>query len=408
MKKIALNIFAIGVVAASMVSCEDAKYDVIENRVYIAEAAANTMSEIVMAPDATSVTANVTVRLAKAAPNDVKVTLGLSQASLDAYNQKNQTTYEMVPADSLTFAKDVLIKAGEVTASIPVEIAAFTGEAGVDYAVAIEILSSEGIEMTQTSNKFIYAIVSPLVQEVPKFFYDNGCRLQPADTDWGLSLPNYTLEWWSRVTGRYNEANGYSVNNQAIFSFGGGPELYIRFGDLVYSSGGSYKNNFLQIKTFGGQFDSGDPTQGKGLESGKWYHFAITYSANTSTTILYINGAQVSQLQNGTGDMIVDRLNMFDSGSQYFRDYVQMAQLRMWKVTRTPDQIANFMRKEVKYSDPSLIFYLPMNEMTVNAEGKNTLVDVTGNGHDMVIGEGGNNGGNNNVYGWAEYDFSSL
>lgn len=405
MKKIALNILSIGVLAAAFTSCDDAKNDVIENRVYIAEATASPLKDIIMGDEGTVMSAPVTVRLAKAMPSDVSVKLEFNQAYLDAYNKRNQTTYEMVPAEYVAFPEQVTIKAGEISSVVPVQITVFKGEGGVDYALSLGITDVKGIDATTSTNNFIYALSAPLKQYVPTFRYDNGCRLQPADTDWGLRLKNYTLEWWVRVTGSYNDANGYSVNNQAIFANGANPELYIRFGDLVYSQGGSYKNNFLQVKTMGGQFDSGDPTKNAGLESGAWYHFALSYDAASGISTLYKNGQQLSQLTTAAGvEMPIDHLNMFDSGSQYFRDKVQMAQVRLWSVTRTPDQISNFMRKEVKYNDPDLVFYLPMNE----GEGATILKDVTGNGHDMHIGQGGSNGNRNTAHAWAEYDFSSL
>lgn len=401
MKKFALNIFAFGVIAASFTSCNDAKYDAIENRVYIAEAAAKTLSEIVMGDEGSVMTAPVTVRLAQATDHAVTVKLKISQANLTAYNNLNQTTYEMVPEQYVSMPTEAVINPGEVSTILPVQITAFKSEGGAEYALSVSLYDAQGMEMTQASSSFIYALAAPLKQYVPGFSYRNGCRLQPATTDWGYSLPNYTLEWWSNV-------NGYSVNNQAIFANGGSPELYIRFGDLVYSSGGSYMNNFLQVKSFGAQFDSGNPTTGNGLDAGTWYHFAVTYDAATGVSLLYKNGAQVAQLATAAGQpMVIDHLNMFDSGSQYFRDIVQMAQVRLWNVTRTPDQIATFMRKEVKFNDPNLVFYLPMSEI-VEIDGKNAFMDVTGHGHNMIIGEGGGNGASNDVSTWTEVDFSSI
>lgn len=406
MKKFAINILSIGVLAAAFTSCDDAKNDVIENRVYIAEAASTPLSDILMGDEGTVVTAPVTIRLAKPAATDVAVKLAMRQSDLDEYNKRNQTTYEIVPSEYVSMPEDVVIKAGELSASVPVQVTAFKGEGGINYALPVAIATSNGMESTVSTSKFIYALAAPLKQAVPSFRHNNGCRLQPADTDWGLRLSNYTLEWWVRVTGTSNPDNGYSVNNQAIFANGSGnTELYIRFGDLVYSEGYRYKNNFLQVKTMGSQFDTGDPTKGKGLENGAWYHFALTYDASTGTTILYKNGSPLSQLTTAVGTaMEFDHLNMFDSGSSYFRDNVEMAQVRLWKVTRSADQIANFMRKEVRYTDPNLVFYLPMNE----GEGATVLKDVTGNGHDMQIGQGGSNGSKNTAFAWNEYDFSSL
>lgn len=404
MKKIAINILSIGVLALSFTSCDDAKNDVIDNRVYIQEAVATPFNDIVMGDEGTVMSAPITIRLARALSHDVTVKVALNQDNLDAYNKRNQTTYEMIPAEYVEFPSEVVVKAGEVSTTVPVQVTAFKGEGGVDYALSIGIIATDGLDASTGSSAYIYALSAPLKQVVPSFRYDNAARVMP-ESDWGYDLTNYTLEWWSRVTGRYNESGGYSVNNQAIFdSRQDGTNLYVRFGDLVYSAGGRYDNRFLQVKTFGGQFDTGDPTKGNELVSGTWYHFAVTYDAATGTSTMYKNGAKVSSLNTAAGvPLHMDKLYMFDSSSQYFRDNVEMAQVRLWKVTRTPDQIANFMRKEVKYNDPNLIFYLPMND----GEGATELKDVTGNGHDLKIG-GGSNGTRNTAYAWKEYDFSSL
>lgn len=218
-----------------------------------------------------------------------------------------------------------------------------------------------------------------------------------------LALPNYTLEWWSKVTSKSGNG-GYTKNNQAIINSGGsGTELYIRFGDLIYSENGSYKNNFLQVKTMGSQFDTGDPTKGKGLEAQKWYHFAVSYDAASGTTLLYQNGTVVASLSSSIGQpMNIDQFQMISSGEEYFPDFCEMCQVRFWKVTRTVNQIKKSMYTEVDYTDKNLLLYLPMNE----GEGATILHDVTGNGHDVEIGN--SNLGNENCQKvtWETYSFA--
>lgn len=409
MKKIALSIFCFGMLAASFTSCDDAKNDVIENRVYIQEAIASLSEDLLLGEPGDIVSAPITIRLAKALPHDVKVTIGYDQALLDSYNESNSTSYEMIPTEYVSFPTEVVIKAGETSYLLPCQVTTFEIAPGVDYALSLAIKSTEGMEMSQATSKFIYAIANPLKQMVPSFQYDNGCRLQPADTDWNIKMGNYTVEFWCRVTGRTNPDNGYSVNNQALFGNGEGEpyNLYVRLGDVVYSNAqGRQVYNYFQIKTCGGQYDSGDPSQGSnGLQSGEWYHWAWTYDAATGTNLLYKNGQQISKLDGAPGlEIPFNHINMFDSSYSYFKDNVEMAQLRVWKVTRTPEQIAKFMRKEVKYTDPNLLLYIPMNE----GEGAEKLADVTGNGHDMLIGQGGSNGTRHTAHAWKEYDFSSL
>ena len=54
---------------------------------------------------------------------------------------------------------------------------------------------------------------------VPQFTWYNAMKAAPTDEDWNLELSNYTLEWWSKMTGR-NGVGGYTKNNQAIFNSG--------------------------------------------------------------------------------------------------------------------------------------------------------------------------------------------
>lgn len=75
-------------------------------------------------------------------------------------------------------------------------------------------------------------------------------------------------------------------------------------------------------------------------------------------------------------------LGISGGGSQYFRDTCEMCQVRLWKTTRTANQIKKSMYSEVEYTNPDLILYYPMNE----GVGVTTLHDVTGNGHDVEIG----------------------
>lgn len=397
MKKIAINLIALGLGTLAFTACNDAKNDVIENMVYIAEGATSSPTEdIVMGNTGTVSSSTLTVSMGQKATADTKVLLALDPATLDNYNRRNATEYEMVPEEFISFPKEVVIEAGKSTVSVPVEVTSFDGEKGVDYAAPICIKSAEGQQISTGASSYIYTLGKPLVQKAPAFYYDNAMAMTwPADVELG----NFTLEWWARCTNRQGNG-GFSVNNQALFSFQANYELYIRFGDVVYAdSNGRNLYNFLQIKTMGidANYDSGDPNKNP-LKWGEWIHFAHTFDTATGDVVLYMNGKEVNRNNGGAGKTFTfTGLNMCASGSSYFRDYIELAQVRMWKTTRTPAQIAKFMKKEVKYTDPTLLFYIPMNE----GQGS-TLHDVTGNGYDLVIGSA-SNGTNPDAHAWTEY-----
>ena len=397
MKKLALNIFALGMVAASFTACEDAKNDVIDNMVYISEAAESSAGEIILGKTGVVSTGVITICAGQKATTDVTIQLALDNATLDNYNRRNDTEFAIIPAEFIDLPSIVTIPAGYSQIEVPFSITSFDGEKGVEYAAPIKVVSATGIPVSVGSGAYIYTFGKPLVQKAPAFCYDNKMTMVwPGQVD----LTNFTLEWWVRCTNKAGNG-GFSVNNQALFSFSANKELYIRFGDIVYvDDRGRNLYNFLQIKTMGidANYDSGDPNENP-LKWGEWIHFAHTYDAATGDVVLYMNGKEVNRNNGGAGTVFNFKgCDMICSGSSYFRDLVEMCQVRMWKTTRTAAQIEKNMKKEVKYNDPNLLFYFPMNE----GEGS-VLNDVTGNGFELTIGSGYDGTAKTEAYSWKEY-----
>ena len=400
MKKIVLNIFALGIFATSFMACEDAKNDVIDNMIYISEAASASAGEIILGKTGEVSTGIVTVRSGRVAESDIKVQIALDNTTLANYNSRNDVEFAMIPAEHITLPSEVVIPAGSSQAEVPFSITSFDGEKGVEYAAPIKVVAANGIPVSTGSGAYIYTFGKPLVQKAPGFYYDSKMNMVwPQQVD----LTNFTLEWWARCTNR-NGNGGFSVNNQAMFSFAANKELYVRFGDVVYVDKNTGRNmyNFLQIKTMGidANYDTGDPNENP-LKWGEWIHFAHTYDAATGDVVLYMNGKEVNRNNGGAGTVFnFTGCSMFGSGSTYFKDIIEMCQLRMWKTTRTPAQIAKNMKKEVKYNDPDLLFYFPMNE----GEGSTELIDVTGNGFGLSFGSGYTDGTpRTQAYSWTEY-----
>jgi hypothetical protein len=398
MKKIAFNILMLSLLAVGVTSCDpDMKDDVLHNAVYISEASTDNLSSVTLGEEGSVTSTTITLRLAQKVSHDVTVYLALDESKLKAYNDRNDTEYQMVPAEYVSFAKTATIAAGETMTILPIEFTSFKGESGIDYAAPISITDVNGPDVLSSSGSYIFAFDKVLQQPVPQFYYANSMSM---DWDAPVDMPQLTLEWWARcVNPRGN--GGFTVNNQALFSFQANVELYIRFGDVVYTVNGRNAYNFLQIKTLGidANYDSGDPNVTP-LEWGKWYHFAHTYDSSTGKVTLYVNGEERNSSSVAPGTvMTITGLNMICSGSTYFKDYVQMAQVRLWKTVRSASQISKNMYKEVKYTDPNLVFYLPMNEGSGSV-----LNDVTGNGHNVTIGSA-SNGSDPNVKSWQTYTF---
>ena len=400
MKKLVLNIFALGIFATSFTACEDAQYDVIDNMIYISEAASASAGEIILGKTGEVATGVVTVKAGRVAESDIKVQIGLDKAALASYNNRNDVEFAVIPAEYITLPSEVTIPAGASQVEVPFSVTSFDGEKGVEYAAPIAVMSATDTPVSTGSYAYIITFGKPLVQKAPGFMYNNKMNMVwPKQVD----LANFTLEWWVRCTNT-SGTGGFSINNQAMFSFAANKELYIRFGDIVYvDQNQTWRNlyNFLQIKTMGidANYDSGDPNKNP-LKWGEWIHFAHTYDAATGDVVLYMNGKEVNRNNGGAGTVFnFTGCSMFGAGSNYHRDVIEMCQLRMWKTTRTPAQIAKNMKKEVKYNDPDLLFYFPMSE----GEGE-VLTDVTGNGFGLSFGSGYTDGTpRKQAYSWTEY-----
>ena len=399
MKKLVLNIFALGMMLASFSSCENAKNDVIDNMVYISEAASASSGEIILGKTGEVSTGFVIVRAGHITTHDIKVQIALDPSVLTAYNKRNDVEFSVIPDEHIVLPSEVVIPTGASQVEVPFAVTSFDGEKGVEYAAPIKVVSAGDIPVSTGSGAYIITFGKPLIQKAPGFYYDSKMNMVwPQQVD----LTNFTLEWWARCTNR-NGNGGFSVNNQAMFSFSANKELYVRFGDVVYTDQSTGRNlyNFLQIKTMGidANYDSGDPNKNP-LKWGEWIHFAHTYDAATGDVVLYMNGKEVNRNNGGAGTVFnFTGCSMFGSGSTYFKDIIEMCQLRMWKTTRTAAQIAKNMKKEVKYNDPNLLFYFPMNE----GEGE-VLNDVTGNGFGLSFGSGYTDGTpRTQAYSWTEY-----
>lgn len=399
MKKLVFNIFALGIFATTFTACEDAKNDVIDNMIYISEAASASAGEIILGKTGEVSTGVVTVRSGRVAESNIKVQIALDDAVLKNYNSRNDVEFTIIPSEYITLPSSVEIPAGSSQVEVPFTVTSFDGEKGVEYAAPIKVVAANGIPVSEGSGAYIYTFGKPLIQKAPGFYYDSKMNMVwPEQVD----LTNFTLEWWARCTNTYG-TGGFSVNNQAMFSFAANKELYIRFGDIVYVDQNTGRNmyNFLQIKTMGidANYDSGDPNKNP-LKWGEWIHFAHTYDAATGDVVLYMNGKEVNRDNGGAGTVFnFTGCSMFGSGHTYFKDIIEMCQLRMWKTTRTAAQIAKNMKKEVKYDDPNLLFYFPMNE----GEGEE-LHDVTGNGFGLSFGSGYTDGTpRTQAYSWTEY-----
>lgn len=345
-------------------SCNNAKYDVIENSLYFAESAnSQGIMTSKIAVDDQEVKASFTPVLVSTASFDVDVELYIDESSLNEYNKKNSTNFEVLPAEYYTLPDPTVIKPGTTKSDMSaVKIRPYVAEDGVQYALPLAIKSS-AMGVLPVSSKSIILLDKPLIQSVPYMNYRSHLKAEPFDASksgtWNLDVKDWSLEFWVRM-------DGFAINNQAIFNISGATDgMYIRFGDAMIDY------NLLQIKTKGTQVNTVHH-----FEKNKWTHVALTYDSGSGLLTIYVNGAKDVTLQTAGGPIgIVTGFDMISSGSTYFRNNCELAQVRFWNTARTASEIESNRFYSMRVTN-HMIAYWKMDE------GKGDILkDSTPNAH---------------------------
>lgn len=347
--------------ALALGGCNNAAYDVIENRIYISEAAPsdsfNQQTVNLTVNGATTTTLHV--RLAQPVDRDITVSLQYDPESMATYNERNNVNYVQLPEQYVTFEATATIPAGSLSsAPVEVSIGAFPTDSGESFCIPLKITAPDSpVPVARTTGHLLYLLSTPLRQVVPTMDTNT---FPEGSGGWGITTPEWTLEGWVWMS-------AFPINNQAIFNaeVSQGTEIYIRFGDadVAYDK--------LQIKTGGSQFNSN-----QSFTPATWYHVAFTYSNGKCT--MYINGVEDSSKEFAATDYVINNLQLCSSGS-YFQANARMAQVRFWKKALTANAIKDGMNRQVAANSDGLFGYWKLDEGTGNV-----YHDSTGNGFDLT------------------------
>lgn len=364
-------IFAVAAMAA-LASCDNAEYSAIKNGVYISEAALTDRftQQVENQTVDGDVTKTLTIRLASPVNEDVKVTLGLDLDFLAQYNQRNGTSYEVLPEEFREFDEEVTIPAGDVSATSNLLIKQFTTPNGESYAIPVKIAAVEGpVEAVTDATHILYLLMAPHIQKVPVL---NGSSAGHVKVTFPtpLSSPTWTYEFWLRMDNTYDWG---SYGRKYVFSGNSAP---ISFGECMlrwWPNGALGIGPCYQNQMNGFYFD--DNTEAW-LED-VWDHVAYTYDG--TTVQLYINGQKNASIQAPGGktftfDHVVLCQN-FSSGQA-----TSLAQVRMWNTCLSQATIQDAMNRGVPDDSEGLFAYWKCDE----GEG-NILYDSSPNGNHITL-----------------------
>lgn len=193
--------------------------------------------------------------------------------------------------------------------------------------------------------------------------------------DYGLITKNisgdFTIEYWMKTTQTgITTGLGTGIIDNEVGGVGGDIRNYLK-GNKVYFDIGK-----------GSDVEIGSNTS---VNTGKWYHVAMTRNATTGLMRLYINGNLETNATGGTGPLTAGSNftlgNVNGSGGTSTSAFAgTIDELRIWNVERTFSQISQYYKDTVDRNTPGLVDYYNFDQGIggANNTGVTTLKDIAG------------------------------
>lgn len=360
-------------------SCQSDEKQLLEAKVYF-----ETTEFRLEVSDQESMNYDLKARLSKMLPGTTELTYELADTSaVEAYNKRNGTNHQAFDLKNVSLKTNkTTIPGGALYAeSRQLELKNLkTLEEGKPFLLPIKIASA-GQPIIQGSD-IIYLLLTKPLRILTAGELNNNAITVP-------TAPNHEFK---------------SLTYEALINlnyFGGNNTILGKEGTLIFRIGdrdGGLATNLIQIAG-NKQFHSAQP-----LEKNRWYHVAFSYEQPTGKAIIYINGNKVAEgswdtpsfdLSGGPG-FHIGKVDGFMWGERPF--YGKMAEVRIWNVARTENQIRNNMLS-VDPASEGLFAYYKLNggDIVQKEDGKWYVKDASKNGLDALSNRG-----------WSAIDIANL
>ena len=360
-------------------SCENAKYDVLENQAFIAQTKTNGNTSLKLTVEDEGLTeVKLNVQLSDPAQEECNFDLVLDQAALDQYNKEHFTNYKVLPESGYEMSsKTVKVTAGEsLSDNIDIKIKPFTEEQKKNaekLAIPLKLVSKDGKQSVLNSGgSIVYLLDKVIRQAVPTYNYQNVIKFSMKED---LELTQWTVEFCVNAD-RLGEGVG-KMNNQQLFCGWGldDGEIFSRFGDAPI------EGNRINIKTQGGQLNSN--TQ---FAPNKWYHVAFVCTG--TSLALYVNGVLDNTVNLPGKSVKLNRNNIWFGNNaerfEWLKANIKVSEFRLWEKALTQPQIFNNMYS-VDPASEGLFAYFKLDE----GNGDN-FTDARKNGNTAKVDGNGN------------------
>ena len=158
----------------------------------------------------------------------------------------------------------------------------------------------------------------------------------------------FTVEAWVQYS-------SFKQSWSRIIEFGNGPGQ----NNIVLGHVGTSKNIGFHLYTTSGLHTI---EIANALEIGKWTHIAVTISESREGK-LYQNGQLVQSKPFALPDIVNRKLNYIAKSSWAQDGYFEgeIAEVRVWNIVRTPEEIKQNINSRLSGNEPGLVGYYPLN-----------------------------------------------
>lgn len=365
-----------------------------DNSAYLDIAASKTSETFTFNRRVTSQAKTFTVKLAYPAGHDVTVALAVDPALIADYNAKNGTDYQALSADHYSLsASSVTIRAGRTT-SEEVTIN-FTGldllDIDATYLCPLTIGGAQGIDIMGGSRTMFWLVrrssaITTAINLKDVYVAVPGFDKGSPTADVVNNLSAVTMECIIRVNNFQSEISSLMGIEQYFM---------MRIGDA------NFPNQQLQTQTTFGKFP--EASKQKLLQTGRWYHVALTWDIPSQTICFYVDG-ELQSISTAHGKSDLTAINLGDKAPDdefgnggdfnfYFgRSYGDshdrsrmfdgdLCEARIWSVARTQDELrATMYDVPDPANQPGLCAYWKFDE------GTGTIIeDKTGRGNNARV-----------------------
>lgn len=425
-----LFLAAAAILALSACKEYDADEKKFGNVVYLDVAATSGVQSAIIKNTIDETERSFSATLAYPSTEDVAVSIAVDPSLVATYNARYSTQLTMLDAKHYTLSTgSVTIPVGKTFSDAVTiglhkllgEDAEQTGALPLDETFLLPVKITQSSIPALRSSSTVYYLVkrSSNITVAVQLVADNWIGFPTLDKYGANSIP------WNNLTAMTYEAliyvddflgsitgsGGQNVNVSISSVMGIEQYLLLRMGDV------NFERQQLQFDGSGSGSDFGkfpESDASKRIEKGRWYHIACTYDQSTRIVRIYVDGQIQSEgkemgitaptesnkinlamralydfyLQNPTEEN-KQKYGNWDDARQFFIGYSyddyrplngKVAEVRVWSVARTPEEIwTNMYEVKNPEQDATLLGYWKCNE----GEG-NTVKDYSQYGNDGV------------------------